>query len=64
VKTGIQKDIARHDFWIPTYVGMTKRLKNNTYDTNPLKGQDGYIKRHFQCKAVTGPEGKGIGREK
>jgi hypothetical protein len=33
VKTGIQKDIARHDLWIPTYVGMTKRLKNNTFDT-------------------------------
>jgi hypothetical protein len=33
--TGIQKDIARHDFWIPTYVGMTIRLKNDTYDTNP-----------------------------
>jgi hypothetical protein len=35
VKTGIQKDIARHDFWIPTCVGMTKRFENNTYDTKP-----------------------------
>jgi hypothetical protein len=26
VKTGIQVDIIRHDFWIPTCVGMTKRL--------------------------------------
>jgi len=33
VKTGIQIDIIRHDFWIPTCVGMTKRLKNSTYDT-------------------------------
>jgi hypothetical protein len=37
--TGIQKDIARHNFWIPTYVGMTKRLKNNTYDTKPGEGE-------------------------
>jgi len=36
VKTGIQIDIIRHDFWIPTYVGMTKRLKNSTYDTKLL----------------------------
>jgi hypothetical protein len=36
--TGIQKDMARHDFWIPTYVGITKRCKNNTYD-NPLDGK-------------------------
>ena len=33
--TGIQEDIVRHDFWIPTYVGMTKRLENSTYDTKP-----------------------------
>jgi len=33
VKTGIQIDIIRYDFWIPTCVGMTKRLKNSTYDT-------------------------------
>jgi hypothetical protein len=37
--TGIQKDIARHYFWIPTYVGMTKRLKNNTYDKTPIRGE-------------------------
>jgi hypothetical protein len=35
VKTGIHRGMARHDFWIPTYVGMTKRLKNGTYDTKP-----------------------------
>ena len=35
VKTGIQESMARHDYWIPTYVGMTKRLKNSTYDTKP-----------------------------
>jgi hypothetical protein len=34
--------MARHDFWIPTYVGMgiyagnDKKLKNGTYDTKPL----------------------------
>jgi hypothetical protein len=39
VKTGIQKSMARHDFWIPTYVGMTKRLKNGTYDTKPFQGK-------------------------
>jgi hypothetical protein len=37
--TGIQKDIAKHGFWIPTYVGMTKRLKNNTYDTKPIQAE-------------------------
>jgi hypothetical protein len=41
VKTGIQKDIARHNFWIPTYVGMTKRLKNNTFNTKPRKKTGG-----------------------
>jgi hypothetical protein len=25
--TGIQKDIARHDFWIPTYVERKKDLE-------------------------------------
>jgi len=35
VKTGIQVGIIWHDFWIPTCVGMTKRLKNSTYDTKP-----------------------------
>jgi hypothetical protein len=34
VKTGIQFYIIRHDSWIPTYVGMTKRLKKGTYDTS------------------------------
>jgi hypothetical protein len=43
VKTGIQVDIIRHDFWIPTCVGMTKRLKNSTYDTSPLKREGGFI---------------------
>jgi hypothetical protein len=41
VKTGIQRDIVRHDFWIPTYVGMTKRLKISTYDTKPLPREGG-----------------------
>jgi hypothetical protein len=44
VKTGIQIDIIRHDFWIPTCVGMTKRLKNGTYNTKPFeegRGQRG-----------------------
>ena len=27
--TGIQIDIIRHDFWIPTCVGMTKDLKQH-----------------------------------
>jgi len=27
VKTGIQIGTIRHDFWIPAYAGMTKRLK-------------------------------------
>ena len=35
VKTGIQIDIIRHEFWIPTCVGMTKKLKNGTYNTSP-----------------------------
>jgi hypothetical protein len=38
---GIYKSIAMHDFWIPTYVGMTKRLKNGTYDTKPLSRRGG-----------------------
>ena len=41
MKTGIQIYIVRHDFWIPTYVGMTKRLKNSTYDTKPLRRAEG-----------------------
>jgi hypothetical protein len=41
VKTGIQKSMARHDFWIPTYVGMTKRRKNGTYDTKPPRWERG-----------------------
>jgi hypothetical protein len=39
VKTGIQFYINRHDFWIPTYVGMTKSLKNGTYDTSHPEGK-------------------------
>ena len=39
VKTGIQFGIIRHDFWIPTCVGMTKRLKNGPYDTRPPLGE-------------------------
>jgi hypothetical protein len=42
VKTGIYKCIARHDFWIPTYVGMIKRLKNGTYDTKPRQRRGGH----------------------
>jgi hypothetical protein len=33
--------MTRHDFWIPTYVGMTKRRKNGTYDTKPRKLERG-----------------------
>jgi fumarate hydratase subunit beta len=36
VNTGIQIDIIRHEFWIPTCVGMTEKLKNGTYNTSPL----------------------------
>jgi hypothetical protein len=39
VKTGIQIDIIRHEFWIPTCVGMTKKLKNGTYNTS-LAGRE------------------------
>jgi hypothetical protein len=35
--------MARHDFWIPTYVRMTKRLKNNTYDTKPPSAEGGRV---------------------
>jgi hypothetical protein len=45
VKTGIQIDIIRHDFWIPTCVGMTKRLKNGTYNTKPLEREGGEKER-------------------
>jgi hypothetical protein len=43
VKTGIQFYMIRHDFWIPTCVGMTKRLEKGTYNTSlPLgKGTKG-----------------------
>ena len=41
MKTGIRIDIIRHDFWIPTYVGMTKKLKNDTYDTKPFIREGG-----------------------
>jgi len=39
VKTGIWVGVVRHDFQIPTCVGMTKRLRNSTYDTKPLLGK-------------------------
>jgi hypothetical protein len=39
VKTGIQIDIIRHEFWIPTCVGMTEKLKNGTYNTSPPRGE-------------------------
>ena len=41
VKTGIQTDMNMHDFWIPTCVGMTKKLKSGTYDTKPLIREGG-----------------------
>jgi hypothetical protein len=43
VKTGIQIDIIRHEFWIPTCVGMTEKLKNGTYNTSlfPREGDKG-----------------------
>jgi hypothetical protein len=33
VKTGIQIGTITHNSWIPAYAGMTKTLKNVTYDT-------------------------------
>ncbi len=41
VKTGIQINIIRHDFRIPTCAGMIKRLENSTYNTSPLAREGG-----------------------
>jgi hypothetical protein len=49
VKTGIQFYINRHDFWIPTYVGMTKNLKNGTY-IQATQVLDRGVRRHLRCE--------------
>jgi hypothetical protein len=58
---GIQKDIAGHDFWIPTYVGMTKILKNNTYDTKPSGRERKVEQRYLFSKNC--PEGGRLGKD-
>ena len=45
VKTGIQINIVRHDFWIPTCVGMTKRPKTALMIQAPCQGKGDKGKR-------------------
>jgi hypothetical protein len=49
VKTGIQIGTITHNFWIPACAGMTKTLKNGTYDTKLLKSGMGSFYEEGLC---------------